>query len=431
MKHLLVTLIALMGISYAFADTHTVTFYEDPNIVSITDQDNNSYTDWNAWGYAEYDIEDGTTITFTLVEGCKKMVYLSDDETGDNIEKGYVFTIKTANPEYISFNVDDITINVIIDFPMLEQDVCELITKVKIGTMDIDKGSICSDGTITITDLAALDAIHIESSVKIDWGGTTGESKIYDRTITQEDIDKGEDIIIGANDIWDDNGNTPYKADEKVDINYHRTNSFKGGMWNTVCFPFNLTQAQVLEYFGDKTVVKFESATFSESEGLRVECSYVTGGMEANTPYLFMPETDIDRINFKQVTVQFEDTDNDGTPDGKTIAPAGSAVHYVGVLASTLMQKDDKSVLFVGARNYVYYPDEDFYLKPFRAYFKVPVGSPAQGRRTRACIVIREEAPTALDNIFDNSNAKKYMQDGRLVIENNGIRYNAQGQQID
>jgi hypothetical protein len=32
---------------------------------------------------------------------------------------------------------------------------------------------------------------------------------------------------------------------------------------------------------------------------------------------------------------------------------------------------------------------------------------------------------------MQNNNTKKYMQDGRLVIEINGVRYNAQGQAID
>jgi hypothetical protein len=90
--------------------------------------------------------------------------------------------------------------------------------------------------------------------------------------------------------------------------------------------------------------------------------------------------------------------------------------------------------LFVTAGNKVTYPNVTGDIKEFRGYFHVTPSSPASGRRARACIVIRDrkEEPTALnDNVMQNNNTKKYMQDGRLVIEINGVRYNAQGQAID
>ena len=44
MKHLFLTVCALLSIGYAFAEKHNIMIYSDPEIESIVDQNNKSYS---------------------------------------------------------------------------------------------------------------------------------------------------------------------------------------------------------------------------------------------------------------------------------------------------------------------------------------------------------------------------------------------------
>ena len=227
-----------------------------------------------------------------------------------------------------------------------------------------------------------------------------------------------------------DRATDDYTQDLIVPLSYDFTytgRTFYANLWNPVCFPFYIDQAKMEEIFGVNTVVNFESATFSASSGLTVECSYVTEGMKANTPYLVKPEADITGvIRFKDASIQnFE---------GKTLPPEGGDIKFIGTVTPVVLAKDDKTKLFIGFGNKVYYPDEDVTMPSFRAYFEIPAGTLVQGRKPGAArFIIRDrKAPTGVENnVMNTNNATKYMQNGRLVIENNGVRYNAQGQMID
>lgn len=425
MKHLFLTVCALLSLNYAFAGVHTFYLYDDPAepiIVSVVDQDNNSYEVNNV---VPYEIEDGATLYFTL-NTTAYTVHCVDNISGETITTGLVFDITSDLPEELGFAFGDPLINGILSVP----DACNSdVINVKVDGILLTNLK-CKDGQLVIPDLTEGVVLQFDSSVPVDWEGNEQPSNTYTRTITKEDMDNGS-VVIGGNEVWDENNPdlNKWQRSGKRTITYTNRTIF-AEMWNTVCFPFAIDQEQMTTNFG--TVVQFESATFSEADGLIIECSYVTtGGMKANTPYLVMPDENKTLMKFNQVTVE---TNADGKFNPETIAPAGSAVSYVGAIAPEILPANDKSILFVGAHNKVYYPNTDVRLRGFRAYFKVPVGSPAQGRKSRACIVIRDrnEEPTSLnDNMMQTNDVKKYMENGRLVIESNSVRYNAQGFPMD
>lgn len=233
-----------------------------------------------------------------------------------------------------------------------------------------------------------------------------------------------------GNEAWDaSNPNwSIWEKAGKRNITYSNR-TIRANMWNTICFPFDINSEQMRRNFG--IVVEFIGATFSESTGLEIECAPVTS-MKANTPYLVMPPQTKSTFNFMGVEVKVNEASKQFEPE--IVGTADDPVNFVGVLKPVTLNADDHSVLFVTAGNKVTYPNVTADIKEFRGYFRVTPSNPASGRRARACIVIRDrkEEPTALnDNVMQNNNTKKYMQDGRLVIEINGVRYNAQGQAID
>lgn len=441
MKHFFVTLFALLSISYAFAGTHSVWILDDPTdprIVTIVDQNGNHYEDVLSANYYshEYTIEDGTTLTFTLNTTEYIMYYIVDDA----IPFGYEITIDENTPDEIYIVTDEPSISLAVYIPDL--DCSNYDITVKKNTMNMDLGELCDEDRLLITALKDGDALSFESTYEVDWEGNEQPGKSYSITITKEMIEEtladGTTIKeIGATEVWDEeeankeeSGNTywtKWQRSGKRTITY-KGRTIKAGMWNPVCFPFAIDQTQMTTNFG--TVIQFEGGTFSPSTGLVIECSYVGAeGMEANTPYLVMPDADKSMMKFTQVDVQTVE----GKFQANTISLPASPTLFVGAILPETLPANDESYLFIGAGNKVYYPDQDVKLRGFRAYFRIPVGSPAQGRKAPARIVIRnrEETPTALNDNVMQTNTTKYMQNGRLVIENNGVRYNAQGQAID
>lgn len=434
MKHFFVTLFALLSISYAFAGTHSVWILDDPTdprIVTIVDQNGNHYEDVLSDNYYshEYTIEDGTTLTFTLNTTEYIMYYIVDDA----IPFGYEITIDENTPDEIYIVTDEPSISLAVYIPDL--DCSNYDITVKKNTMNMDLGELCDGDRLLITALKDGDALSFESTYEVDWEGNEQPGRSYSITITKEMIEEtlaeGTTIKeIGATEVWDAaNPNMTKWQRSGIRTITYKNRTLYARMWNTLCFPFDIDQTTMTNYFG--TVVDFESATFSTSAGLEIVCYYVTsGGMKANRPYLAMPTENKSLFKFNKVNVQ---TNAEGKFEAETIYPTSGLVNFVGVLEDTPLSANDQSILFVGSGNKVYYPNQDMTIGAFRGYFQVPVTSPVQGRRPRASIVIRnrEETPTALNDNAMQTNTTKYMQNGRLVIEKNGVRYNAQGQAID
>ncbi len=441
MKHLFLTLCALLSISYAFAGKHEIWIYYDDEIASIVDQNNKEYSFYLDvpggepifLGYYHGDVEDGTTLTFTFVEGSKKSVICTDEDDND-VAKGYVITIDASMPAVLYFAAADPTANVQVNIPGV--DICDpnnsLGIKLEIDGMKQSLSDYCTDGgSLLITELNEGVTFCLKSDVPVDWDSNedTEPTKEYCDEITEEIIDGPGEIVIG-NEAWDasnPNWNIWEKAGKRNITYSNRT--ILANMWNTICFPFDINSEQMRHNFG--IVVEFIGATFSESTGLEIECAPVTS-MKANTPYLVMPSQTKSTFNFMGVEVKVNEASGKFEPE--IVGTADDPVNFVGVLKPVTLYADDHSVLFVTAGNKVTYPNVTADIKEFRGYFRVTPSNPASGRRARACIVIRDrkEEPTALnDNVMQNNNTKKYMQDGRLVIEINGVRYNAQGQAID
>ena len=201
----------------------------------------------------------------------------------------------------------------------------------------------------------------------------------------------------------------------------------RDGYFNTFCFPFSMSSTQIANSAIASAVIKeFTGASVSGTNVLNLEFTE-TDHIEAGKPYFikFDNAADLDRIDFLNVTID------------KT---APTAVTHNGVsMIGTYVPKsvsvqtsatDGDGVLFLGPSNTLYWPSAAGNIKPFRAYFSVAGGAGAPIRRgMQARIVERENAPTAVDFInSDEIKLNKTIENGMLVIEKNGVRYNAQGQ---
>lgn len=187
--------------------------------------------------------------------------------------------------------------------------------------------------------------------------------------------------------------------------------------FNTLCLPFDLTDAQIKSNLGNCVIKELTNAVI-EDEVLNLIFSDVTE-IEAGKPYLIQPENDIT-------------TDWDITPIvvNKNITPVEIAglVRFTGIFSPTLLPSNDPNTLFLGAGNTLYYTgDGDNELQGMRAYFTL-LGS-ASGAPVR--ISMRPQTPTDISEIeCVMPLCEKVLENGRVVIIRNGERYDVSGRKI-
>ena len=202
----------------------------------------------------------------------------------------------------------------------------------------------------------------------------------------------------------------------------------RDGYFATICLPIDMDAAAIAKSaLKDAQIREFTNAVMNAGM-LEVEFSPVDH-IEAGKPY-FVKYTDaamgdaLDRLDFVDAVV------NNVVPIEVTHGNLKMVGTYVPKAVEA--QTDASGVLFLGANNTLFWPSKAGTIKPFRAYFQL-VGGGAMGapkRGTPARIVERQNAPTAVDNATNNAQYTKRVENGQLVIERNGVRYNAAGQVV-
>ncbi len=265
---------------------------------------------------------------------------------------------------------------------------------------------------------------------------TVGTAASYDI----DDIDDDHTLVAVFEEIpvtIADNESSSYYASTlstfSATMDFRLMRTFKAGMWNTVCFPFDLTSAQRGNSdMSGATFYTLTSVTGDAAVGLDFNVTAVTTEtMTARTPYL-VQFTGADIVNpvFNDVTLAASAFTNNtsGTNVGET--------SFFGTVHPTSLKIGENSgYLFLGQNNSLYWPNVNNDIRAFRAYF-YSGNSTVQAVRPRARIVVKEQTATGNSGISGNSgtsgeSARKYLHNGVLVIERDGVKYNAVGQPIE
>ena len=138
---------------------------------------------------------------------------------------------------------------------------------------------------------------------------------------------------------------------------------FTDGYWNTLCLPFNITNATAYySPIAGATVKTLKSSSFSAGV-LTLDFENATS-IEAGVPYIVKWDTPIaDNLSnpvFMNVTVS-NSTSNIGTTN----------VSFVGSFSPVTLEADDKTKLYLGTSNTLYYPSKEKIIKSCRAYFEL------------------------------------------------------------
>ena len=139
---------------------------------------------------------------------------------------------------------------------------------------------------------------------------------------------------------------------------------YKDGSWNTLCLPFSVDDFNGTPLQG-ATVKTLASTTFSEGT-LTMNFTEDLTGIEAGKPYIvkWAEGTDIANPVFNGVTI------SNATANAET-----DYVDFVGTYSPVGIYTDDKTNLYLGAGNKLYYPTASgFKVNAFRGYFQLKQG---------------------------------------------------------
>ena len=201
---------------------------------------------------------------------------------------------------------------------------------------------------------------------------------------------------------------------------------YKDGSWNTLCLPFSLTAEQIgaHEHFAGATLMELDTDGkngFDTADGTLYLTFKKATAIAAGVPYLVKWDAAGDDFTspvFSGVTI---DASASTTVTGTYVGL--EEVQMVGTYSSVPVTADDKSILFLGDQNTLYYSTIDRNIRSFRAYFSVPYikGYPgtAQVRAFR------------LDFSGDEATGIISVQGSGLMVNDSDAWYTLDGRRLD
>ena len=158
---------------------------------------------------------------------------------------------------------------------------------------------------------------------------------------------------------------------------------FKDGSWNTLCLPFSLSAAQIAANtdFAGATLMTMDVTGkngFDTEDGTLYLCFKTATAIEAGVPYIVKwekaadydnnpPAYDIVNPVFECVTVC-----NTANQDVESTTTGLETVQMVGTYSPVSVTAGDKSILFLGDANTLYYSSTERQIRSCRAFFSVP-----------------------------------------------------------
>ncbi len=193
--------------------------------------------------------------------------------------------------------------------------------------------------------------------------------------------------------------------------------SLAGGMYNTVCLPFNasLTEGPL----AGARAYTFSGSSKTEGGDILLHFSeaYL---INAGIPYLVEPQEDIaSPMDFNNVTITTLEGGSTGSGN----------ITFKGILAPQELTQGNKSILFLVSDNKLAWANTTANMNGMRAYFSLPEGAYDQ-LRTSARIVTSESGTTDIQQTSTQANTQKIMQNGRLYIRKDGQIYTILGRKV-
>ena len=290
-----------------------------------------------------------------------------------------------------------------------------------------------TSGCFVYVTLSASDALTVGSNL-------TGNISDISLTVipTDEYEAKGssfEITIVEPEDPWvtlDENSTTlPEASDGETEIKVKRT--IKANQWNTICFPFAMTEAQVYEAFGeDVQVAEFiEYESTDDLTSINVifdEARLAEDGLMANYPYIIKTSKNITEFMVTSVIEPDEENALVEFTNGK----GGTRKEVYGTFYGTLKAggKVPANCLFLNGGDF-WYSTGKSNIKAFRGYFEfVDVLASLETAASKVKMVFRDETTGIKNVIVKTANDDMYDLQGRRIVNPNKGVYIKNGKKV-
>ena len=219
--------------------------------------------------------------------------------------------------------------------------------------------------------------------------GTTYDSSVTDKTKAHADDGGYMRKTMQELTLYDDGDNTDIIAAATPGMLHQVTiegrSIYADGCWNTICLPFNVSlNTGALTGFRARTL---KSAAI-EGNTLTLTFGNEVTHLKAGTPYIIKAtdkyfkylDNGFDWNNFDWSYEPYDEVKNPRfkalsfTTPPSELTFADGAVSFIGNFNPVDLAKDDKTILFMGEANTLYYPNEEMTIGSFRAYFKLNNG---------------------------------------------------------
>ena len=300
-------------------------------------------------------------------------------------QSGYSIHDPATQKHYLDLNLDGTP-----DLELLEPEPEEDVTPdtkpepaaTEEPSDDPDEGSIFIDpfaDKYSVKRLAGADNVTVNSRFSLPYPPFPLP---FNGVLIKLKADNQEEQMATIESLYDHN-NVEGLNGKTCHVQLTKRTLYKDGYWNTLCLPFDVTD-------GDNTDnVTFSGTPLAGAEARTLSSATINGTtlnltfgnpvttLSAGVPYIIKwtaAQQNIVNPIFMNVTIDKTHHDYDNGAEGDL------RVRFMGTYDEMKFYLEDKSILFVGENNQLFYPqptqqniDDGVYpnIKPFRAYFKI------------------------------------------------------------
>ena len=301
-------------------------------------------------------------------------------------------------------------------------------------------------GTIETTDGTTID----EKDLPYTWEDKTF-TEAGTQTTTLKSVDGCDSVVTFTlrvrypNIVLQENESSEYYDLFAEDYNGYTVNTatlnrqFTQGKWATLCLPFNVSKGMMMALGLNARVFEFRYA--ETTDALTVIYFAAAKSIEAGKGYIVNANAKLaqkESFVFPSVTINTDADNADITAlTGYNDGSGRGSIYLVGTLRTGKLQGTTNGNTYLGLKdNMLYYPNTTTgtSVRAYRGFFRSETPLNAQRIRIVAEGVDNEELEVVNGELQENryiQDIRKYISNGILLIERNGIHYTAQGQRLD
>ncbi|MBQ5972060.1 MAG: hypothetical protein IJL45_06620 [Prevotella sp.] len=194
-------------------------------------------------------------------------------------------------------------------------------------------------------------------------------------------------------DITDDNNTTVISENvgKTLNVKVARTLKADGG-WYTLCLPFDVVADDITTVLGGAKVETMSSLRINES-GTEITFAKAES-VEAGTPFIICPITDIADVVFTEKTIATE------SPRCVSLTNANGTFSFRGIFSATSLKSDGSERFLSSDGRNLTKPKGDSQLKALRAYFELPAESEVTISTSENTAIVLPVSTSADDNLL-------------------------------